>query len=306
MQQARSFLFLSPYRFPGTMTSASKTYILTLSCPDAVGIVFAVSGFLAERNCNILDSAQFGDRTTDLFFLRLSFAAPAEGPTQTEIAEAFASTVAARFQMNWKLHDSARKPRLLLMVSKFGHCLNDLLYRYRAGILNVEIPAIVSNHRDFYQLAAWHNIPFHYLPANSSNKAEQEAKVLDIIETEAVDLVVLARYMQILSPELCSRLWGRAINIHHSFLPSFRGAKPYHQAYARGVKLIGATAHYVSAELDEGPIIDQEVERVDHTMTPDDLVNAGRDIECMVLARAVRWHIEHRILLNGGKTVIFR
>ncbi|UEM02068.1 formyltetrahydrofolate deformylase [Skermanella rosea] len=280
-------------------------YILTISCPDTVGIVAAVSGFLAERGCNIIDSAQFGDRTSDLFFLRIFLAAPEEGPDREALAAQFAE-VARRFGMTWHLHDAERPQRLLILVSKFGHCLNDLLYRYRVGGLNVEIPAIVSNHRDFYQLAAWHNVPFHYLPVKPDNKAEQEARLWEIIEQERIDLVVLARYMQVLSPELCERLAGRAINIHHSFLPSFKGAKPYHQAFARGVKLIGATAHYVTSNLDEGPIIEQEVERVDHTRTPDDLVEVGRDVESVVLARAVKYHIEHRVLLNGSKTVVFR
>ncbi|QQP91037.1 formyltetrahydrofolate deformylase [Skermanella sp. TT6] len=280
-------------------------YILTISCPDTVGIVAAVSGFLAERGCNIIDSAQFGDRTSDLFFLRIFLAAPEAGPDREGLAAQFAE-VARRFGMTWHLHDAERPQRLLILVSKFGHCLNDLLYRYRVGGLNVEIPAIVSNHRDFYQLAAWHNVPFHYLPVKPDNKAEQEARLWEIIEQERIDLVVLARYMQVLSPELCERLAGRAINIHHSFLPSFKGAKPYHQAFARGVKLIGATAHYVTSNLDEGPIIEQEVERVDHTRTPDDLVEVGRDVESVVLARAVKYHIEHRVLLNGSKTVVFR
>ncbi len=287
------------------MTSEGTTHILTISCPDTVGIVFAVSGFLAERGCNIEDSAQFSDRDSGLFFLRISFRAPPGGPGQAALEADFAAT-AARFQMNWKLHDLKRKQRVLILVSKFGHCLNDLLYRYRTGGLDIEIPAIVSNHRDFYQLAAWHNVPFDYLPVTPETKAQQEARLWEIIEGERIDLVVLARYMQVLSPELCSRLVGRAINIHHSFLPSFRGAKPYHQAYARGVKLIGATAHYVAPELDEGPIIDQEVERVDHTVSPNDLAAVGRDIENIVLARAVKYHVEHRVLLNGIKTVVFR
>ncbi|HYD29504.1 MAG TPA: formyltetrahydrofolate deformylase [Azospirillaceae bacterium] len=286
------------------ISSELRTYILTLSCPDAVGIVYAVSGFLAERNCNILDSAQFGDHDSGLFFMRTAFSAVPGGLTQAELETQFDEAVGQRFKMNWKMVDSRRKSRVLIMVSKFGHCLNDLLYRYRTGALDIEIPAIVSNHRDFYQLAAWHNIPFHYLPM--TDKGAQEAKLSELIEEERVDLVVLARYMQILSPQLCAKLRGRAINIHHSFLPSFRGAKPYHQAFSRGVKLIGATAHYVSPELDEGPIIDQEVERVDHTLTPDDLVHVGRDIENIVLARAVKYHTEHRILLNGTKTVVFK
>ena len=288
------------------MSETSSDYILTISCPDTVGIVFAVSGFLAERSCNIIDSAQFGDRTSGLFFLRIHFSAPANGPTQAEIKADFTEQVAERFAMTWKLHDASRRQRVLIMVSKFGHCLNDLLYRYRNGYLPIEIPAIVSNHRDFYQLAAWHNIPFHYLPVSGESKAQQEARLLSIVEEEKVDLVVLARYMQVLSPTLCERMAGRIINIHHSFLPSFKGAKPYHQAHARGVKLIGATAHYVTSNLDEGPIIEQEAERVDHTMTPDDLVAIGRDIENVVLARAVRYHVEHRVLLNGNKTVVFK
>ncbi|MBP2290418.1 formyltetrahydrofolate deformylase [Azospirillum rugosum] len=288
------------------MSDTGSEYILTISCPDTVGIVFAVAGFLAERSCNIIDSAQFGDRTSGLFFLRIHFAAAPSGPSQAEIEAAFADQVAQRFSMTWKLHDAGRRQRVLIMVSKFGHCLNDLLYRYHNGYLPIEIPAIVSNHRDFYQLAAWHNIPFHYLPVSGESKAQQEAKLLEIAEEEKIDLVVLARYMQVLSPALCERMAGRVINIHHSFLPSFKGAKPYHQAFARGVKLIGATAHYVTSNLDEGPIIEQEAERVDHTMTPDDLVAIGRDIENVVLARAVRYHIEHRVLLNGSKTVVFK
>ena len=288
------------------MSGTASEYILTVSCPDAVGIVYAVSGFLAERSCNIIDSAQFGDRGTNLFFLRIHFSAAAAGPSQAELQAAFAEQVAERFGMTWKLHDAGRRQRVLIMVSKFGHCLNDLLYRYRTGYLPIEIPAIVSNHRDFYQLAAWHNIPFHYLPLTSDTKAQQEARLLEIAEQEKIDLVVLARYMQVLSPALCERMAGRVINIHHSFLPSFKGAKPYHQAHARGVKLIGATAHYVTSNLDEGPIIEQEAERVDHTMTPDDLVAIGRDIENIVLARAVRYHVEHRVLLNGGRTVVFK
>jgi formyltetrahydrofolate deformylase len=280
-------------------------HILTISCPDTVGIVAAVSGFLAGRGCNIIDSAQFGDRTSGLFFLRIFLASPENSPSGEELAAGFAE-VAERFGMIWKMHDADRPQRLLLLVSKFGHCLNDLLYRYRTGGLNVEIPAIVSNHRDFYQLAAWHNVPFHYLPVNAGNRADQESRLWEIIEQEDIDLVVLARYMQVLSPKLCDRLAGRAINIHHSFLPSFKGAKPYHQAFARGVKLIGATAHYVTSNLDEGPIIEQEVERVDHTSTPDDLVAVGRDVESVVLARAVKYHTEHRVLLNGSKTIVFR
>jgi formyltetrahydrofolate deformylase len=217
--------------------------------------------------------------------------------------------LAVQYEMQWELVDAAIKPRVMLMVSKIGHCLNDLLFRYKTGQLNIEIPAIVSNHKDFYQLAASYNIPFHYLPlmnATPESKAAQEAKVYELVQDNDVDLVVLARYMQVLSSDLCEKLAGRAINIHHSFLPSFKGAKPYYQAFDRGVKLIGATAHYVTSDLDEGPIIEQEVERVDHTMDPEQLTAIGRDVECVALARAVRYHAEHRILLNGHKTVIFR
>jgi formyltetrahydrofolate deformylase len=213
-------------------------------------------------------------------------------------------------QMSWQLHDAAVKPRVMLMVSKIGHCLNDLLFRYKSGLLPVEIPAIVSNHTDFYQLAASYNIPFHHLPlapgASEAAKVMQESRIMELVDHHQIDLVVLARYMQILSPAMCNSLRGRAINIHHSFLPSFKGAKPYYQAHDRGVKLIGATAHFVTGELDEGPIIEQDVARVDHAMGPDTLTAIGRDVECVVLARAVKWFLEHRILLNGHKTVVFK
>jgi formyltetrahydrofolate deformylase len=278
-------------------------HILTLSCPDRPGIVFRVAETLFGRGCNVLDSAQFSDPGTGLFFMRVIFSAERGGPLQ-ELRDAFAP-VAEAFAMSWEMHDAAVPPKLLIMVSRFGHCLNDLLYRYRIGALAVEIPAIVSNHRDFYQLAASYNIPFHYLPVTKDNKALQEAKLREIVDEEAVDLVVLARYMQVLGAETCECLSGRIINIHHSFLPSFRGAKPYQQAHERGVKLIGATAHYVTAVLDEGPIIDQEVVRVNHSMTPEDLAAAGRDIEAMVLARAVKAHVERRVLINGNRTVVF-
>jgi formyltetrahydrofolate deformylase len=284
-------------------------YILTLSCLDQRGIVHRVSGFLAEHGCNIIDSAQFGDSHSKLFFMRVHFAVDEGGVGDAALRANF-EALAATMQMNWQLHDAAKKPRLLLMVSKIGHCLNDLLFRYKSGLLPVEIPAIVSNHTDFYQLAASYNIPFHHLPlapgATPEAKQVQEKRILDIIDGEKIDLVVLARYMQILSPSMCETLRGRAINIHHSFLPSFKGAKPYYQAHDRGVKLIGATAHFVTGELDEGPIIEQDVERVDHAMGPDTLTAIGRDVECVVLARAVKCFVEHRILLNGHKTVVFK
>ncbi|WP_298725397.1 formyltetrahydrofolate deformylase [uncultured Ferrovibrio sp.] len=280
-------------------------FILTLSCHDRPGIVAAVSGFLAEHRFNIRDSAQFGDAETGLFFMRVSFE-DLEGDRPAETVRAAFAPVAAPFAMTWAIHDEAAKPRVLIMVSKFGHCLNDLLYRYSIGALPVEIPAIVSNHRDWYQRAAAHDIPYYHWPVTPETKAQQEERLLDLIQTEKIELVILARYMQVLSPTLCHALAGKIINIHHSFLPSFKGAKPYHQAHARGVKLIGATAHYVTDDLDEGPIIEQEVARVDHAYSPDQLAATGRDIESLVLARAVKYHVEHRIFLNGHKTVVFR
>ncbi|NLD70134.1 MAG: formyltetrahydrofolate deformylase [Limnobacter sp.] len=274
--------------------------ILTLSCPDRPGIVHAVSGALFEMGGNILEAGQFNDRDTGLFFMRVHFAAP-----PADHAAAFAP-IAERFEMRFRFADASRPAPTLIMVSKLGHCLNDLLFRWRSGLLPIDIRAIVSNHRDFYQLAASYDIPFHHLPLTSASKPQAEQRLLEIVEQEQVELVVLARYMQILSPELCARLEGRAINIHHSFLPSFKGARPYRQAHDRGVKLIGATAHYVTTVLDEGPIIEQDVERVDHSMDVATLTAIGRDIESVVLARAVKWHAEHRIVLNGAKTVVFR
>ena len=279
-------------------------YILTLSCPDRTGIVYRVSGLLFELGCNILDSQQFGDDESGRFFLRVHFDLP---PTATETAlrEQFA-TLAESYGMDWQIHDARRKARLLIMVSKQGHCLNDLLFRVQSGQLHADVAAIVSNHNDYAGLGASYGIPFHHLPVSADIKAEQEKQILALVDAHNIDLVVLARYMQILSPELCAALTGRAINIHHSFLPSFKGARPYHQAHARGVKIIGATAHYVTSDLDEGPIIEQDIERVDHTMTAQELAQVGSDVESLVLARAVRSHVEHRILLNRGKTVVFR
>lgn len=279
--------------------------ILTLSCQDRPGIVAAVSGFLATHRFNIRDSAQFGDGETGLFFMRVSVD-DLDGDRALEQIRAAFAPVAAPFDMTWELHDERVKPRMLILVSKFGHCLNDLLYRYSIGALPVEIPAVVSNHRDWYQRAANHDIPFHHWPVTAESKARQEKMLRDLIEQEKIDLIVLARYMQVLSPDLCRDYAGRIINIHHSFLPSFKGANPYKQAHARGVKLIGATAHYVTADLDEGPIIEQEVARVDHACSPEQLAATGRDIESLVLARAVKYHLEHRIFLNGNKTVVFR
>jgi formyltetrahydrofolate deformylase len=280
-----------------------------LSCLDQRGIVHRVSGFLADHGCNIIDSAQFGDAQSALFFMRVHFSCEDATVTDERLRAEF-SSLGDTMQMHWQLHDAHKKPRMMLMVSKIGHCLNDLLFRYKSGLLPVEISAIVSNHTDFYQLAASYNIPFHHLPlaagASAAAKQAQEARVMEIVEGNNIDLVVLARYMQILSPAMCTALTGRAINIHHSFLPSFKGAKPYYQAHDRGVKLIGATAHFVTGDLDEGPIIEQDVARVDHAMEPETLTAIGRDVECVVLARAVKWFIEHRILLNGHKTVVFK
>jgi formyltetrahydrofolate deformylase len=279
-------------------------YILTLSCPDRTGIVYRVSALLFESACNILDAQQFGDEETERFFLRIHFDVPASLDITT--LESRVAALAHEFAMDWKIHDARRRARLLLLVSKHGHCLNDLLFRVRSGQLPVDIAAVASNHEDFAELAASHRVPFRHLPVSSATRDAQEASIVELVDKQHVDLVVLARYMQILSPRLCATLAGRAINIHHSFLPSFKGAKPYHQAHQRGVKVIGATAHYVTSDLDEGPIIEQDVARVDHGATPRDLVRIGSDVESLVLARAVRWHVEHRVLLNGHRTVVFR
>jgi formyltetrahydrofolate deformylase len=280
-----------------------SVYILTLSCPDRLGLVHAVSGFLLERGGNIEEAAQYNDADTGLFFMRVQFACDrlTHEELKTELAR-----FAEPFQMQWRLHARAQPMRTVIMVSKEGHCLNDLLFRWKSGLLPVDIRAIISNHREFYQLAASYNVPFHHLPVTAATKAQAEAKQYEIIQSEDAELVVLARYMQVLSDDLCRKLSGSAINIHHSFLPSFKGAKPYYQAHDRGVKLIGATAHYVTADLDEGPIIEQDVARVDHSKTVEDLTTLGRDTESQVLARAVKWHSEHRVLINGHKTVIFK
>ncbi|MER7808757.1 formyltetrahydrofolate deformylase [Streptomyces sp900116325] len=288
---------------PQPAETAPDQYVLTLSCPDRQGIVHAVSSYLFMTGCNIEDSQQFGDHDTGLFFMRVHFSADA--PVTVEKLRASFAAVGDSFRMEWQIHRSSERMRVVLMVSKFGHCLNDLLFRASIGALPVEIAAVVSNHTDFAELVASYDIPFRHIPVTKDNKAEAEAQLLELVRTEDVELVVLARYMQVLSDDLCKQLSGRIINIHHSFLPSFKGAKPYHQAHARGVKLIGATAHYVTADLDEGPIIEQEVERVGHGVTPDELVAIGRDVECQALARAVKWHAERRILLNGRRTVIF-
>jgi len=283
-----------------------KHYILTLSCKDVRGIVAAVTNFLAANCGFIIESAQFGDESTGRFFMRVDFALEAGAPSEKELHDKFVKEIASRFGMEWQIADKHAKSRVLVMVSKHGHCLNDLLYRYSTGQLGIEIAAIVSNHMDWEHVAKWHEIPFYHLPVVEGKKTQQENQVLELVAKHEIDVVVLARYMQILSPAMCHKLQGRAINIHHSFLPSFKGAKPYNQAFDRGVKLIGATAHYVTTDLDEGPIIEQEVARVDHTHQPEDLAAIGRDLECLALARALKYHIEQRVLLNGQKTVVFR
>ena len=289
------------------MTSAQRPdgFVLTVRCDDRPGIVHAVSGFLVEQSGNIVQSQQYGDPETGGFFLRVHFELVGERLPVERLRERFAP-VARRFAMVWEMWDAAAPYRTLIMVSRFGHCLNDLLFRWSTGSLQIEVPAIVSNHRDFERLAASYGIPFHHLPVTPQTKADAEKQLLELVDDLGIHLVVLARYMQVLSDATCEALAGRAINIHHSFLPSFKGARPYHQAHARGVKLIGATAHYVTADLDEGPIIEQDVARVDHGFSPEQLVAAGRDVESSVLSRAVRWHSETRVLRNGPKTVVFR
>ncbi len=289
--------------------STRPEYILTLSCPDAKGIVHTVSGLLFQAGCNIIDSQQFGDAQTKLFFMRVHFDAPSHLASLDKLSLLF-ENARQQFKMQAQFTACAHRPRVLVLVSKFGHCLNDLLFRWKSGQLPLEIAGIVSNHPDFATLTHSYGLPFHHLPlatgASAAVKREQEQRIETLVKTENIELVVLARYMQILSTEFCEFLAGRAINIHHSFLPSFKGAKPYYQAHDRGVKVIGATAHYVTAELDEGPIIEQEVQRVDHSMSPEELTAVGRDVECITLARAVRWHVEQRVLVDGHKTVVFK
>jgi formyltetrahydrofolate deformylase len=289
----------------------SRDYILTLSCPDRRGIVKAVSGLLADNGCNILDSAQFNDVDNGAFYMRVHFADESiggrdPGSDQGQSLHEKFKPLALGFAMDWQLRDASYKPRVLLLVSRIGHCLNDLLFRWSSGLIHAEIPAVASNHEDFRALTESHGIPFHHLPVSAENRPEQERQLRELIAGERIDLVVLARYMQVLSPELCRDLRARAINIHHSFLPSFKGAHPYAQAHARGVKLIGATAHFVTDALDEGPIIEQDVVRVGHAMSAKEYAAMGRDVESVVLARAVNWFVQHRILLNGDKTVVFR
>ncbi len=282
----------------------SHSLTLGFSCPDQSGIVHAVSSFIVTVGGNITESQQYEDKDTQLFFMRVAFDV---APTTTlETVRSAFSAIAQRFEMRWKLVDTARKERVMLMVSEYGHCLNDLLFRHRSGALDIEIPLIVSNHKTLEEMAQWYGIPFVHVPVTPSSKADSEARLSALMSENEIDLVVLARYMQILSDEFCTEHSGNIINIHHSFLPSFKGAKPYHQAHDRGVKLIGATAHYVTSDLDEGPIIEQEIARVDHAHTPEQLAAVGRDVEAQALARAVRWHSEHRVFLSGRRTIVFK
>jgi formyltetrahydrofolate deformylase len=279
-------------------------FILTLTCPDRPGIVHAVTSFLMRHGGNIMESQQFGDQRQNRFFMRIEF--ELEAPTSVETLRADFAATAAEFAMDFQLWSATAPYRTLILVSKHLHCLNDLLFRTSTGALQIEVPAVVSNHPDAEALVKSYGIDFHHVPVSADTKPDAEARLLRLVEDLDVDLVVLARYMQILSDETCRALSGRAINIHHSFLPSFKGARPYHAAFDRGVKLVGATAHYVTADLDEGPIIEQDVTRVDHTHSPEQLVTAGRDVEAAVLSRAVRWHAQTRVLLNGNRTVVFR
>ncbi|NHT77864.1 formyltetrahydrofolate deformylase [Ferranicluibacter rubi] len=280
-----------------------KSYVLTVSCKSTRGIVAAISGYLTTQGCNIVDSSQFDDLQTGLFFMRVSFISE-EGVTEAAIQDGFVA-IAETFAMTWQIHDSAKRMKVLLMVSRFGHCLNDLLYRWKIGALPVEIVGVVSNHFEYQKVVVNHDIPFHHIKVTKENKLEAEARLMEIVEQSNAELIVLARYMQVLSDAVCKKMSGRIINIHHSFLPSFKGANPYKQAYERGVKLIGATAHYVTADLDEGPIIEQDIARITHAQSPDDYVSIGRDVESQVLARAVHAHIHHRVFMNGNRTIVF-
>jgi len=280
--------------------------VLTASCPSRMGTTAAITGFLAARRFYLIEMHQFDDTISQRFFVRITFCGvQGERVDLAKLRSDFAAVAAAE-EMEWRIHDSAERTRVLIMVSNFDHCLEDLLYRHRTGELRMDITAVVSNHVTLQPTATRHNLPFFHLPVTPETKAGQERRLMELVESTRTELVVLARYMQILSDDLCARLRGRAINIHHSFLPGFKGAKPYHQAYDRGVKVIGATAHYVTHDLDEGPIIEQIVERVDHGYTPDMLVAAGRDSERRALSAAVRYAIEHRVFLNGGRTVVFK
>jgi formyltetrahydrofolate deformylase len=279
-------------------------FVLLIASEDRKGIVAAVANSIVSQDCNIVESAQYGDASTDRFYMRIAISGP-DGMTADSFTEAFLP-VATAFRLDWRIHDLRQKMRAMIMVSQGGHCLNDLLYRTSTNRLPMNVTSIVSNHTTWQRRAEHEGIPFHHLPINPENKLEQEAKLLAMVEEQEVDLIILARYMQVLSDQLCRKLDGRVINIHHSFLPGFKGAKPYHRAYERGVKMVGATAHYVTPDLDEGPIITQDVSIVDHADTVEDLIAQGQDTESRVLARAVKLHLEHRVMLNGNRTVVFK
>ncbi|KXG87847.1 formyltetrahydrofolate deformylase [Agrobacterium bohemicum] len=278
-------------------------FILTVTCTSTRGIVAALSGYLAKLGCNIIDSSQFDDLDTNRFFMRISFLSQT-GATLKQLAEGL-KPISQEFQMDAEIHDATQRMKVLLMVSRFGHCLNDLLYRWKIGALPIDIVGVVSNHFDYQKVVVNHDIPFYHIPVTKENKPQAEAKIMDLVESTGTELIVLARYMQILSDRMCTEMSGKIINIHHSFLPSFKGANPYKQAYQRGVKLIGATAHYVTADLDEGPIIEQDTVRVTHAQSPDDYVSLGRDVEAQVLARAIHAHIHRRTFINGNRTIVF-
>jgi formyltetrahydrofolate deformylase len=288
------------------MLATDHPYVLTASCASRMGTTAAITGFLAARRFYLMEMHQFDDISSQRFFVRITFCGVQGEPLDLDGLRAQFQAVASREEMEWGIHDTHKRTRVLIMVSNLDHCLEDLLYRHRTGELKMDVTAVVSNHVTLQPIAARHDLPFFHLPVTPATKAEQERRLMELVDSTRTELVVLARYMQILSDELCGRLKGRAINIHHSFLPGFKGAKPYHQAYDRGVKVIGATAHYVTHDLDEGPIIEQIVERVDHGYTPDMLVAAGRDSERRALSAAVRYDIEHRVFLNGSRTVVFR
>ena len=281
-------------------------YVLTVSCADRPGLLRAVAGFLVDHGANVIESKQFDDRQAGKFFMRVQFESAGGSLLDGDVLRKDFAAVAESFGMTWNLTDAARRQRVLIMVSKYGHCLNDLLFRASTGWLNIDVVAVVSNHPDLAPMADDYEIPFYHVPVDPADKAAAEHELLRLADETCADLVVLARYMQILSDDLCRALEGRAINIHHSMLPSFKGARPYYQAYERGVKLVGATAHYVTADLDEGPIIEQTVTPANHTMTPADFTAVGQDTECLALAHAVRWHTENRVLLDGKRTVVFR
>ncbi|MBP02561.1 MAG: formyltetrahydrofolate deformylase [Rhodospirillaceae bacterium] len=289
-----------------TEHKCTQSFNLTIKCPDTLGIVAAVSTFLANEKAFITESSHFGDLDTGTFFMRTVFNSASAKPIEHNAIKEKFSKIARQFNMDWQIFNAQERIKTIIAVSKFGHCLNDLLHRVKIGSIPIDICGVVSNHETFRDLVEWHGIRFHHIPINRNNKSDQEAKLLSLFSETSSELLVLARYMQILSQNTCERLSNRIINIHHSFLPGFKGARPYHQAHSRGVKIIGATAHYVTADLDEGPIIEQAVERVDHTFSPKGLVNLGQDMENTVLARAVKWHAEKRVLVNGTKTVVFR